>query len=73
MTTLSHEWRLGHSKAGDTALSVATSVVDSLMEDGSSLDPDGIRGMADVAMAYAAIAQAHYAAANIRAKAEAGS
>ena len=51
-------WREDHARAGDAALVVAQEIVD--REDGET----GV--LAQAAQAWAAIAQAHYAAANIR-------
>lgn len=60
----SQEWREEHATAGDQALGIARQVADT--ETGHTIT------LAAVASAFAAIAQAHYAAANVRARAAAG-
>lgn len=56
----SQEWREEHATAGDQALGIARQVADT--ETGHTIT------LAAVASVFAAIAQAHYAAANVRAR-----
>lgn len=57
---LSQEWREKHCEAGDAALRDAQEIAD--REDGDTLI------LSAAAQTFAAIAQAHYAAANVRAR-----
>lgn len=57
---LSQQWRERHCEAGDEALREAEKIAD--REDGDTLI------LSAAAQAFAAIAQAHYAAANVRAR-----
>ncbi len=65
---LSHEWRLDHAAKGDEMLRVAREVVDHT----SGARGDQVIVLSAQASALAAIAQAHYAAANVRARAGGG-
>ena len=51
-----YDWRLAHAEAGDRAVGEALEIVEGSPSDVAR------------AQAYAAIAQAHYAAANVRAR-----
>ena len=59
---LDYEWREAHATAGDAALAAAVANVPA----GGRLGVEQARAGAALVAAYAAIAQAHYAAANIR-------
>lgn len=61
---LDHEWRLTHVIRGDEWLKVAESVITKNLEPGEMVP----EGAAVVAAGIAALATAHYAAANVRAR-----
>lgn len=61
---LSQEWRVEHCTKGDEALRLARDVV----EQSSGARGDQVLVFCAQAAAAAAIAQAHYAAANVRAR-----
>jgi hypothetical protein len=61
---LSQEWRVEHCAKGDEALAAAVANV----PPGGSLGVEQAMAGATLVAAYAAIAQAHYAAANVRAR-----
>ena len=67
---IDYAWRLAHAEAGDRALGNAMALLDMGFSKGPERMPDDatIMPLTSVAQAYAAIAQAHYAAANIRTK-----
>ena len=65
MTIFDHAWRTAHAKAGDAMLEGAMSLLEAI--EGASHE-SGAVNLVQAAQAYAAIAQAHYAAANVRAK-----
>lgn len=66
MATLDHNWRLEHADAGDMALFKAEAMMKEAVE--SKPNDYVIMNLAAIGQTYAAIAQAHYSAANIRAK-----
>ena len=58
-----YAWREDHARAGDAALVEAEGVAEATVTTGSTA-----LTVAGIASTYAAIAQAHYAAANVRAR-----
>lgn len=66
MTVFDHEWRMDHAKAGDQALRNTDALFTEMIKNANS---DSVAvNLVHAIQAYAAIAQAHYAAANVRAK-----
>lgn len=61
---LSQGWREAHCEAGDESLATARGII----EQSSGARGDQVLVLAAQASAIAAIAQAHYAAANVRAR-----
>lgn len=62
---LTQEWREDHVRDGDIALKDAGLMIDTMA---NGLTPQGVATAAACASALAALAQAHYAAANVRAR-----
>ena len=60
-----YAWREDHARAGDTAVEMATKYINM---DRPTIPVEQAGAMAAVSAAWAAIAQAHYAAANVRAR-----
>jgi hypothetical protein len=65
MPILDQAWRESHVRRGDKALAVAANVIIGNSDPVNEMIPEGA---AHVASTLAAIAQAHYAAANVRAR-----
>lgn len=65
MAIFDHAWRTEHAKAGDSMLEGAMALLEAV--EGSNHE-SAAANLVKAAHAYAAIAQAHYAAANVRAK-----